>query len=556
MAEHTLVVCAPLCFLFTKLGKLGSNKIVKAIEDSFQPSEITHAKNLLVSDAQKIRTDRTLPHLASRRDKDVGTRARKEATDMEFLASALDRRRLLDQLPLYVTDNTDSTPTLKLEDGEMRYFISKFDKMEDTIHGLQETVNKLYAILVSAMSEAEKEAAGFFGLKPVCKQKDPTTSGVSHGVADFMNEPPTRKSTYDTPGLTSHRNWASDSDAAAAADNEDDNYTLVNRGKRRRVRSQLQQQLHSDRGNHRDCADRKNPTNNRESSSERAEDHLAATAGTTVAAAASASAVGVQNKKSFAAALNADRLQQQNSIKSTRKPRIVGNQRSPVASHGASSGSSNHLVAARPLYGKAMFCIDNVSADMQVEEMERFIKRLSVRLIKCNATNPRRTYHERKQNITPTDRKAFFVCINKADTDLLLKAEKWPADISISDWYFKKKIVESATAIIETTAAAVASASASSPASSAVHAAGGSAAEQVAGQVEQAALHSTDADKPHDAMNLSPITATVDGNNDADGIDGMDGNDSGGTVADSDERNSTVISIVDRTDLELTVING
>jgi hypothetical protein len=58
-----------------------------------------------------------IPRLASRRDNDVHKRAQKEATDIEFLASTLDRRRLLDQLPVYVTDNTDNVPTLKLEDG-------------------------------------------------------------------------------------------------------------------------------------------------------------------------------------------------------------------------------------------------------------------------------------------------------------------------------------------------------------------------------------------------------------------------------------------------------
>lgn len=59
------------------------------------------------------------------------------------------------------------------------------------------------------------------------------------------------------------------------------------------------------------------------------------------------------------------------------------------------------------------------------------------RLIDCNETKPRRTYKERRDNIPATGRKAFFLCVNKADVSSLMQSDKWPTDISISKWYFK-----------------------------------------------------------------------------------------------------------------------
>jgi len=66
---------------------------------------------------------------------------------MAFLISTLDHRQLLDKLPIHVSDNTDSTPTMKLEDGEMNFLLSKFERIEDSVLYLQETVNKMYAAI-------------------------------------------------------------------------------------------------------------------------------------------------------------------------------------------------------------------------------------------------------------------------------------------------------------------------------------------------------------------------------------------------------------------------
>ena len=104
MAERkrVVVICAPLCFLFTKIGKISSKKLINVICDAFELSEIIKAKERLILDCEKIKTDLPLPRLVTRREKDIKKRAQQEVTDIEFLVSTLDRRNLIDKLPVCV----------------------------------------------------------------------------------------------------------------------------------------------------------------------------------------------------------------------------------------------------------------------------------------------------------------------------------------------------------------------------------------------------------------------------------------------------------------------
>jgi len=319
--ERRLVVCPPLCFVFTKLGKVNGSKIIKVLIDAFLPTEISAAKNILTRDAEDIKVDKTLPRMAAHRDTDLQQRTLKDATDIEMLASTLDRRHLLDKLPRYVTDNTDSTPTMKLEEGELSYFMTKIDKFEDTILCLQETVNKLYAIIHGLMSESDKQAAGLCSTEHRPEQRPIQ----NQAPMEIMNE--ARRAARDNSTATPttakkvvSRRWSSSRPSTSsavdshAADTEsdvpasaDDDFTLVeNRksSKRRRVASDQHQ-----------TATRRNGVN-------------------------SQPAQGVPTK-TFSTVAATNSATQPKTLP-TRKPLMVGRHHSPAASN----TSSNKLVAA------------------------------------------------------------------------------------------------------------------------------------------------------------------------------------------------------------------
>lgn len=473
-SARRIVLCAPLCFVVSKLNRLPSSKIVDAVCDAFTQEEIFDAKKLLMDAMKEIVTDKALPHFGIRRDHDLQIRARKDANDIEAMLAVVDRRKLLQQLPVFAVDNTDKVPTLKLEDGELQYFIARLNKMEMVMESMQGILNRLWSMVNQAMEEEglaptasqsqTQETSHRCASVATRAQKGTAPKGVSNRVhtGDHVTSESGRVATDEyanvsadiavsaglTPGIISttgavvntgsHINWgdcsmmamssgqsgageASDyvTSDATTADNDDDDddggdYTLVshNSAKRRRRKSKLQQ---IDR-NRTAAVNNVGSTVSKPFTTD--DDHTSVPAKMTYASTAAANV---------------------NPRKSTRRPLMIGSLRSPIINNVGSGVNGNALTAAKPLRGTATFCIDNVSTTMTVSDLECYVKSLAVRIIKCNEVKPRRSFRERRDKIFPTDRKAFFLCINRSDTKLLLDADKWPADISISTWFFKKK---------------------------------------------------------------------------------------------------------------------
>ena len=369
----------------------------------------------------------------------------------------------------YAVDNTDSVPTLKLEDGEMHYFMAKIGRLEDAILCLQETVNKVYKCMYEGIkaTRTPDEMLAMLEMPSVNSTRRAAVIGQNTTFtparqSNNMHSQHQRSTTVSTPSAsatqiqptsagpqnaivniesTSTRSagvscgvggvggsdyrWAdcqpsvsatSASSAASSAvetddtaegrDDDDDDFTLVEnrRTKRRRRRS---------------------PTE--------------ATSGPRpgVSTTAAASGQTVTGKvPSFAAAAK----------KPPRKPLVVGTIRSPgpvltsvTVQPGSTTQLAKRLTATKPLYGKAVFCIDNLHKDITVPDLEQYVKGIGVRVLGCDETKPRRSYRQKVNNVVPDDRKAFRLCINKADTKLLLNPSKWPADVSVSAWFFRKK---------------------------------------------------------------------------------------------------------------------
>jgi hypothetical protein len=73
----------------------------------------------------------------------------RELDDIFDILDRLDERQLLRKLPRYVTDSRDNVPSVKLKDGDFRYILTKMDKMEAIIHGLQAAVNSIHSLVAA-----------------------------------------------------------------------------------------------------------------------------------------------------------------------------------------------------------------------------------------------------------------------------------------------------------------------------------------------------------------------------------------------------------------------
>lgn len=457
-ADRPVVICPPLCFLFSKLNKLSNNKIIDILCEYYEPDAILRAKKLLGEAVKELNADNTLPQLRARRDTDVRSRARKDAADIEILVSALDRRGLLDQLPIFVIDNTDSVPTVKLEEGDMRYFVLKINRMEEAILTLQGTINKLYAFATGAMPLPD--ATGTTGETQFSSHRHSHATPVNdnslyhsrlNSVPDFnehtvtvdvQSEP--RSTVYNSASRvtgplhsraqtqTEHTNTSSSSAVATAVANEhyrrnwadvrgsassaietdnttagtdDDDFTVVESRRQKRRR--------------------RNATSDVDPSPDQRQSTVKS-----LAAVVAAAAAATDNK----------------TTRPAKKPLVVGTLRSPAAR------DIGNLSAAKPLYGKAVYYVSNVNKVVTEDDLKHFVKStLGVRVITCNKTKPRLSFRERRDGIAP-DHNAFCLCINKADAKLLLRPDKWPSDVSISAWYFKPKTDGSSAAAAAATA--------------------------------------------------------------------------------------------------------
>jgi len=79
------------------------------------------------------------------------------------------------------------------------------------------------------------------------------------------------------------------------------------------------------------------------------------------------------------------------------------------------------LTAAKPYLGKAVFCVDNVSIDVTVDDLSRYVRDMDVIVITCYKVKPRRSPWQRQAGITPADRNTFRLCVAREDVDKLMR---------------------------------------------------------------------------------------------------------------------------------------
>jgi hypothetical protein len=83
---------------------------------------------------------------------------------------------------------------------------------------------------------------------------------------------------------------------------------------------------------------------------------------------------------------------------------------------------------------KSIFYIGNVDQSVSVPQMRNFITGMLVDVLSLFETKPRLS---RLYDASGEPNKAFRLCINKEHRDRLLDESKWPAYVSVSEWFFK-----------------------------------------------------------------------------------------------------------------------
>ena len=114
---------------------------------------------------------------------------------------------------------------------------------------------------------------------------------------------------------------------------------------------------------------------------------------------------------------------------------LTQTRRGPLVFGKAKPGPISHGISAPKSYvRKSVYCVDNIDKSYSADDVISFVSDMSVRVLSCFEVRPRK----RRSGAALYDHKAFRLCINSDDQELLLDASKWPAYVTVSNWHFKK----------------------------------------------------------------------------------------------------------------------
>ena len=87
---------------------------------------------------------------------------------------------------------------------------------------------------------------------------------------------------------------------------------------------------------------------------------------------------------------------------------------------------------------KYVYYVDNLSTSVSSKDLVSFVESLGVRVMNCYEVKPRRSAQQKREMKTDDGRRAYRLCINRADRTAMLQADMWPKDVIIKRWYWRK----------------------------------------------------------------------------------------------------------------------
>jgi hypothetical protein len=409
MADRQVVLNHVLCFLFSKVHREDENRIIDAISKFFNDSDISIARDLLLEQANLIGT--TLPRLPARRSVGDGRRNR-ELKDIFQMINTLDTAKTLEKLPIFASNDPSEMPSANITDGDLRSIMLRLDQLD----GKMDAIANIQVAMFDSQQRINKPGQSRDGRSIVRSTVVSDHSARAH---------PSR--------LVEH--LTVDNNSALTAPNNSNVNSGVNVTKSRRTDLSMESvsDYHATTEDNVDsepfqlssAAKRKQRSKRRrvQSKTNSPIDQLQASDPDPK----SDTGVAV----SYSTVVSRPASQRNSQLLVGRKPNNTMQKQNQ-------QNCSNMISAAKPYLGKAVFCVDNVAPNVDVDDMHEFVTSIGVRVVTCNKVPPRRPLWQKRRGIMPHDRCTFRLCILRIDVDKLLNADIWPENISISRWIFSK----------------------------------------------------------------------------------------------------------------------
>ena len=464
MAERSLIVCNPLCFLLAKFSNTPVKALKCALVDFYSDKDLSEAKQLLINDINRINTDNTdkPPRVTTRRD--GPDKSIHEVDDIFSLLTFLDEQKLIGCLSKYVSDSPDNLPSIRLYEGDLKILMDFITKLNNRMCAIESTLTSIRQeafaplrsstvrppVFVSNQSTPVRPVNHSAVISQAQSTLHPETSAASmhygHSTASSLTLPSACGASTITsaaiPAETAVKGIDNANQQSWASKAENVSHCITSDGC-------------SNCGSQSCCpSDSDQPFTEYSSRQSRRKRRRQYSAQLNIAG---NQLNGSTRNQQPSALINSQTAQKAETVIHPRRaPMVIGKStRQPV--------SGCKITAAKTLVKKAVFCIDNVDKSVTVNDMIVFVTSLSVKVITCFEAKPRK---RRSEENGESNSKAFRLCINNEHRQKLLDPDVWPAYITISDWFFKadkgsenggngaNRMKERATSVFTTTASA------------------------------------------------------------------------------------------------------
>ena len=138
-----MVVSDFLCYAIVKLKRIEKQPLKNAMLDFYTPQCILAAKELLLNEADVVMPEKWVKP-AKHRLASVGQHnLAKEIDDIFSVIQLIDEAQVTDKLPLFVSDNPDNMPLVRLTDGDLVAVLQKLARLENTVMNVSKSVELL-----------------------------------------------------------------------------------------------------------------------------------------------------------------------------------------------------------------------------------------------------------------------------------------------------------------------------------------------------------------------------------------------------------------------------
>jgi len=410
MAVRSVVCNDLLCFLLSKYGKVSNRVLTDTIVESFEDTAIYEAKIKLLEDMSTLGSCDELPYIS--KDKSTSGQPTSDIDDMYALLILATDNDLTDKLPRYVTDKPDLLPGVHLTDGDMRIFVGWLKKMDDRLSGVESTLAAMTAI-IGQLSETLTKVQSAISVQ------GPPPAGLSTAEWPVLPARPVINTTDITAGFSKNLPTPVSTSVSVSNSFQGDQQSKqsVNRHQMQTFRSI--DDWSAAMSTPQALAVARNSSGYDLDDNEGAEQFKTVRPRRRRRVQSSAEGAGEANNETTARTLQPG----QNS----RAPLVYGKAKLRE--------TTAHIIAApKTFVRKSVFCVDNIDVSFTADDVRNFVSKMSVRVESCYEVKPRR-----RRRDDSSDRKAFRLCINSDDCEMLLDDSKWPAHVTVSKWFFKQR---------------------------------------------------------------------------------------------------------------------